>query len=37
MTNLEKFVEDLNYRGYRNVKIEGDKLIDNNGTTHIEN
>lgn len=36
MTNLEKFVEDLAYRGYRNVKIEGDKLINNNGTTHIE-
>lgn len=36
MTELEKFVEDLNYRGYRNVKIEGDKLINNNGTTHIE-
>lgn len=36
MTNIEKFVEDLAYRGYRNVKIEGDKLINNNGTTHIE-
>lgn len=36
MTNLEKFVEDLAYRGYRNVKIENDKLINNNGTTHIE-
>lgn len=36
MTNIEKFVEDLAYRGYRNVKIEGDKLINNNGTKHIE-
>lgn len=36
MTNIEKFVEDLAYRGYRNVKIEGDKLINNKGTTHIE-
>lgn len=36
MTKLEKFVEDLKYRGYRNVKIEGDKLVTNSGTTHID-
>lgn len=40
MTKLEKFVEDLTYRGERGLKIEGDKLIQNYGMNgakmHVE-
>lgn len=40
MTELEKFVKDLTYRGERGIKIEGDKLIQdynmNGAKTHVE-
>ena len=40
MENLEKFVENLSYRGERGLKIEGDKLIQNYGMNgakqHVE-